>query len=683
MPGVSDGVEPSVRPPATATTRDSLANDLRESPTTVYPLIAVAMLVAWLPASAAYSPAVYCAGALGVLILIVATAAGGISSTMSAAPARWIAIGAALSFALWNYASIGWAEDTGIAFDGANRTALYAGLFVLFALTSWTPRLVYLAVGAYATGAVTISAVEFVRAVHSQHPENEFISGRLTVPAGYENASAAILLTAVLVSVIVASRPGLPPLVRMLMFAVATAGTDLAILAQSRGSLLGASVAVPVLLLLAPSRHRILATLIAIGACVFIAAPAMLNVYVASDHGFNSFDHALHRSLRMAGYSVVAAAIVGLAWSFAVRRLPSAPRGRRYADRAVSGLVIVALLSPLIVAGVRPHLARHAVRSAWHSFAHGGSPTGGGTRLSSLGSSRYDFYRVTLREIKAHPVLGVGSDNFAIDYLRSRRTDEEPLYPHSDILRIPAQTGLVGTLLALIFAASVCVAAYRSWRAVPTATLALLIPVVYWLCQGSFDWLWEVAGVTAPLAACAGAAVSLRRTTSAPRRVPVLARVVVTLAALAFAVPIAADWISGHDINTALAQRNTDPLGAIHELHRASVLNPFSDGPDLFAAAIAGRIGARDVMAVQLHEAERRNPDNWYTHLLLAVLAADSRSWNVASTQAAAAARLNPLESTIADVQRSVRKRHPPRLQTVEAVFLQRAAKRVRSGVTH
>lgn len=660
----------------------SILGDLRQSPTTIFPLIAVVMLVAWLPASAAYSPAVYCAGALAVLILIVATAAQGVSGAPCAALVPRIAIGAALGFVLWNYASILWAKDAGIAVDGANRTALYTGLFALFALTSWTPRLLYLATGAYATGAVSITAIEFIRTVHSQHPESDFISGRLTLPSGYENASAALLLSAVFVSVVIASRPALPPLLRILMFAVATAGTDLAVLAQSRGSVLGASVGVTLLLLLAPSRHRILGVLLATGACVFVAAPALVHVYAASDHGFRSFTDALDASLRMSAYSVAAAAIAGLAWSLAVRVLPPAPRLRRYGDRAVLGLVVVALASPLIAAAVRPHSARARVATAWHSFAHGDSPTGDGNRLSSLGSSRYDFYRVTLHEIAAHPVAGVGTDNFAIDYLRNRRTDEEPLYPHSDVLRIPAQTGLVGGALALVFLASFLVAAYRSWRSVPTATLALLVPLAYWLCQGSFDWLWEVAGVTAPLAAWAGAAVSLRARTSAPRRLSVPGRIAIALASLAFAVPIGADWISGHDVNTALSGWHTDPAGAIRELDRAASLEPFSDKPSLFAAAIAGRVGAPGTMAVELRRAENRNPDNWYTHLLLAVVAADNHSWKRASAQAATAARLNPLEPTITEVERAVRRRRAPRLQAFDAVFLGRAVKRVRSGVT-
>ncbi len=682
MPEVTEAKQ-SFRRPSTATPDgSSLLDDLRTSPVTIYPLVAVLVLVAWLPASAAFSPAIYCAAALAILLLLAVTVAQGTSAPLGGSRARAIAIAAAVTFAGWNYASIGWADDRGAAFDGANRTALYAALFALFALTSWTPRLVYLAVGLYAVGAISISVGEFVRTVGSTNPQKDFISGRLTLPAGYENASAALLLIAVLAVVVVASRPELPTLVRVLSFAVATAGVDLVILAQSRGSLLGTSLAVFVLLLLVPNRHRVLGVILAIGGCALVAAPALAHVYGASDGGFKAFDAALHHSLRMMEVSVLAAGLAALLWSLATRLLPAAPRLRTVADRVVLAFIAAALAVPLAAALVRPHTARHDIASAWHSFAHAGSPSGAGSRFSSLGSDRYDLYRVALREISNHPAAGVGSDNFAIDYLRERRTDEEPLYPHSDILRIPAQTGIIGTLLALAFAGALLAGAFRSWRSAPTATIAVLVPIVYWFAHGAFDWLWEVPGVTAPVAAWAGIAVSLRSVASAPRSLPMPVKLVAFGLALAIAVPVGADWLSTRDAERALGHWRTNPAAAVGQLDAAARLNPFSDHPDLFAATIAGRVGDRRTMKIELDRAGSRNPANWYTHLLLAVLASDRKAWSTAAAEASRAALLNPREPTIAEVSHAIRLQRPSHLEAVENVFLARAAKRVRSGVT-
>lgn len=361
--------------------------------------------------------------------------------------------------------------------------------------------------------------------------------------------------------------------------------------------------------------------------------------------------------------------------------MPIAPRAKSAADRAVLALVLLAVVAPLLLAAVRPSLANRSARSAWRSFVHGGSPTGT-NRFSSLGSGRYDFYRVAWSEVAHHPVAGVGSDNFAIDYLRARRTDQEPLYPHSDILRIPAQTGLVGSLLALVFVGGLVACARRSWATAPMATTTLLVPLVYWLAQGSFDWLWEVAGVTSPLAAWAGAATSVRGTSSAPRRLSLLARLAIISGALALGIPLVAGWLSGREVNAALSHWRVDPASAIGELHQAASLDPFSDRPNLFAAAIAARVGAPRTMKEELRRAETRNPDNWYTHLLLAVLASQRHDWTTATAQTTAAYSLNPREPTIADVRNSVRRRHVVQTSKIDDIFLERAAQRVRSGVT-
>ena len=86
------------------------------------------------------------------------------------------------------------------------------------------------------------------------------------------------------------------------------------------------------------------------------------------------------------------------------------------------------------------------IEAGWHSFKGGyAADSASGSRLvSGLGSNRYDFYRVALDEFLAHPLLGIGADNFQQQYLVHGRSEETPHYPHSVELRTLAQTGLVG-----------------------------------------------------------------------------------------------------------------------------------------------------------------------------------------------------------------------------------------------
>ncbi|MDT4940891.1 MAG: hypothetical protein QOJ34_980 [Pseudonocardiales bacterium] len=645
----------------------------------MYPLIATLLLVAWLPASGAYSPAVFCAGAVGVVILLVATLSHGLPRLDAAKP-RAVSIAAALLFAAWNYASIGWARDAGAAFDGANRTALFAGVFCLFALTAWTPRLVYAAMATFAAGVAVVTFIQFITTTESSNPGSEFITSRFTSIVGYPNASAALLLMAALAAVVIASRRSVNALVRGLMLAAATACVDIAILVQSRGSAFAAAAALLVALALVPARHRLLVGLAATGGCVAISARALAHVYTASSLGEHAFRSALHQSLRMSIIGVAVALLGGLIWS-GLDRVVSLGVAGRYADRAVLVLVIGAVAAPVVVAAAQPHAAGHLASKAWRSFSRSGSPTSNSNRFSSLGSSRYDAYRVSLDEVRRHPLVGIGSDNFAIEYLQHRRTAEELLYPHSDVLRVPLQTGAVGTLLGIVFGIAFAIAAFRSWRVAPAAATVLLTVVAYWVFHSAADWFWEVPGVTAPVAAAAGAAVSLRETATGLEPLRRRTAVAAIALAVAAAVPLAVGWLSSREVDSALAGWRNSPAASVSMLNRAASLNPFSDRPYLLAAAIAGRVGDRGAMAVELQRADQRSDANWYTHLLLAIVAADGHRWAQARNQVKLAARLNPREETIRAAALAIARKRPLDLQHVNDAFLSRAQHLVRSGV--
>src|SRR5439155_196765 len=159
------------------------------------------------------------------------------------------------------------------------------------------------------------------------------------------------------------------------------------------------------------------------------------------------------------------------------------------------------------------------LRHGWDTFksVKGYAANGSGNRLTSgLGSNRYDFYRVALDEFVAHPVAGIGADNFQQQYLRHGRSNETPHYPHSVELRTLTQTGLVGCALALAGLAAALAAGWRAsraWRAhdplARDVAVAALGGFAYWLLHGSFDWFWEFAGLGAPAFALLGLTCAL------------------------------------------------------------------------------------------------------------------------------------------------------------------------------
>ena len=140
---------------------------------------------------------------------------------------------------------------------------------------------------------------------------------------------------------------------------------------------------------------------------------------------------------------------------------------------AVAIATLVAVLAGGWVAAGDP-VAR--VRHGWDTFKGGyaaNSPTG--SRLTSgLGSNRYDFYRVALNEFAAHPLVGIGADNFQQQYLVHGRSDETPtIRTASSCARSPRpdwwgrcwrSSGLGAALLAAARAAATRSAGARSAR---------------------------------------------------------------------------------------------------------------------------------------------------------------------------------------------------------------------------
>ncbi len=138
----------------------------------------------------------------------------------------------------------------------------------------------------------------------------------------------------------------------------------------------------------------------------------------------------------------------------------------------------------------------------WHGFSHQESAHAhSGSHFTDVGSGRYDFWRVSLDAFAAHPIGGLGQDNFAEYYVARRRTSEEPAWTHSLELRLLTHTGLVGAALFAVFLVAAIAAALRSRRRAGLEAAvagAALLPLVVWLIHGSVDWFWEIPALTGP-----------------------------------------------------------------------------------------------------------------------------------------------------------------------------------------
>ena len=124
-------------------------------------------------------------------------------------------------------------------------------------------------------------------------------------------------------------------------------------------------------------------------------------------------------------------------------------RGRCHAApaRAIGVALAVAAVAAGVVVGLivsNGHPGRY-ISQQWHGFAHQ-ETSATSSHFTDVGSGRYDFWRVSLDAFKAHPVDGIGMDNFADYYIPRGRSGENPSWPHSLEMRLLAMTGIVGAV---------------------------------------------------------------------------------------------------------------------------------------------------------------------------------------------------------------------------------------------
>jgi hypothetical protein len=583
------------------------------------------------------------------------------------------------AYSVWCYASIAWSADQGTAWVGANRTMLYLALFTSCVMLPWR-RTTFAALLCVVSLWIAGSGLwELARAAKDPNPDHYFQLGRFAASYGYQNVAAACFLMAFWPLVVVASRREISPVFRALAMGGASMLPCLALLAQSRASLVAFPATLVVLLLFVPRRARTLLALVPPLVLLLVFRPRLLDIYPAIRDG-----HAFLPVVARARDAVEIAGAVGIVCGFALAAADVLVVQRKL-RRAVATTVL-ACATAVAVAGLVAGVVffRHPVARldhAWTTFKHPVEQPPSDTSYFSggVGGNRYDFWRVAWNEFKAHPAAGVGVDNFQLDYLHERRSFEEPLYPHSVELRLLSETGIVGTALFLAFVMFV-VAALRKLRRYPADRRALaggaVAVVVYWVIHDSIDWFWEIPAAGGFAFLALGAAASflnppreLQRSRRAVRASALPGVAVVVVAAAAAITPA---WIAAEDIARAASGWGTDPELAFSRLDSARRLNPISSEPDLVAGAIAIRLGENRRAELLFHRALTRQPRDWYAHLELAALAIDRRAWGVAQRELNAAHRLDPLEYTLRTVKDHIENREPLKPSELDQIFLER-----------
>lgn len=645
---------------------------LRAAPVTVPTLLAVAVFLVWTPLDGAESVTRWAPGGI-VLVALLAATGGGLGLRWRAVPgAVRAAVALMAAFTAWSYLSLTWADDRGVALEGANRTLLYLVVFALFALWPQRPATAAWVLGLWTAGIGVLALITLVRVGTVADPGRELFAGgdRLLWPIGYPNAQAATWLMAFWPAVTFAASARVPWLLRGAAAAFGVVLADVALLSQSRGSVLALPACAALLVVFVPGRLRHLAALVPIAGLAAAALPKVLDVGDALDGAGAPADAGASAMKAVLAAAVVAGIVVAAVAAWETLRPPAASTAARIRS-AWRGLVVAGVVLGAIGGLVAVGNPVHRIEHTWDSFKGGyeDNATSSSRLTAGLGSNRYDFYRVALDVFADHPVAGAGVENFFQDYLEHGRSNETPSYPHNLALRTLAEIGLVGALLLLGAFAAALAAAWRAMRrADPLAATvagAAAIGFAYWVLHGMTDWFWEWAGLGAPAFALLGLGCALapRRADDADeegdggawvRRPGAVATVAGATAAVVAALLLAGPWLAERDVERAGKVWGQRPFEAYSRLDRAADLDPLSDRPALVKGSIALRYGDLGRAKAAFADALNRNPRGQYATLELGAIASVQRDRATAERLLARAVALAPRDATALEARKVV-----------------------------
>ncbi len=640
--------------------------------------LAAALMVLWAVHDGGYDSDTWYWGALVVLGLLAAVVALGLTRRRLPRAAT-VALVFFAAYVGWSYLSMTWASTPGWALEGSNRVLLYALVFALFLLLPWRADAALALLTTYALAIGVIAIVLLLRFSSHDHLGALVIDGRLAAPTGYFNSTVALFMIDALLGTVLATRRELPGIVRGLLIGTASASLQLCVMGQSRGWLFTLPAVLLITCLVVRDRLRVAVAAVMPVAAVLIPVHQLLGVF--HDHSGVALNQAASSAGRTALLLCVAAMVLGtlIAWAETLRP----PRNISRSARMGLGTGVAAITILLCVTGTLA--VTHGdpvsfVKRQWHGFIHPSSASSASTHFVSVGTGRYDFWRIGLDATARHPLGGLGQDNFADYYVPRRRTYEEPKWTHSLELRLLVHTGIVGTVLFVVFMAAALTGAVAALRRGTTAqargvAAAALLPLVVWLVHGSVDWFWEVPALSGPALGFLGMSVALGvrdRAGAEKREAPKRGRrrsaagIARWLGPLAGVVAVAAGtcvlgfpYLSVREVSRASDNRNRNPLAALSMLKTAADLNPLAPEPTRLGGLIALTTGRYNEAQQRFNQTIAREPGGWFGWLGAGLTASTLGNVDAAAHDFQTAVRINPREETVQVALERVRTVHP------------------------
>jgi hypothetical protein len=407
-----------------------------------------------------------------------------------------LAAGGLALFAAWTLLSTIWAPIAGLAYAAGQLVALYLGVLLAAIALLSVRNAQRLAEPVLATGILVVigyglSERMLPGLLHFQHSLGA--QGRLEQPLTYWNAMGEL---AAIGLVLAARIAGDATRGRRPRIAAATAVAPLGMglyLSFSRGALFACAAGLVALVVVAPSRQQLRAVLLALATTVLAVVVAGLFSAITTLAGTRSTRE--RDGLVVLALLVVIAVVTGLVHHRQIAREPDA--ALRLPRRAgwIALAVVCASLAGSIVSGAKENSAR---------------PLGSGaSRLTTLQSDRYSYWRVAMDIFGQQPLRGVGAGGWSVAWLRMRPHNVGAQDAHSLPLQTMAELGVVGLILLLTFFGGVALAARQALTRRPALAAGPIAGVVAYVAHSPLDWDWQMPALTLVAIVLAGFLLAL------------------------------------------------------------------------------------------------------------------------------------------------------------------------------
>ncbi len=455
---------------------------------------------------------------VAVVLAVVAVATRPVLPRSAALAAVWLLAG-------WVLLSRGRSPLPDVAGDDFERVVLYAG-FLLAGVAIWRKR------SAARRAEVVVAAGALLVIVYGlagrwlpglvELTRTRSAGGRLEQPLTYWNATGLLAAMGAILCVRIAGDRDRPTGLRAVAAASVVPLTSGVYLSFSRGAAAALVAGLLVLVLCAPDRGQVRALVVTMAAGVAGVVVSGLLPGVRALEG----SHPERDGLLALAATIIFGAVAAVLTARAARRADDdrAIALPRFVGPAVAVVVILAVLVPV--------LAGRNERAGRRPEAGFGANT---QRFTNVNSNRYAYWRVALRTFGNHPVAGVGSGGWGVDWLRERPIADPARDAHSIELETLAELGLVGFALLLVLFGGTARAAVRTRRVDPALAAGPCAALTAWAAHSALDWDWEMPGVTLPALTLAAVLIAGADPPRDKRARP-LSRVVLLVAAVACAV---------------------------------------------------------------------------------------------------------------------------------------------------